>query len=371
MASRIPRRITPASCLVAALTAAGLLVGPAARADVSSSDRETARSMMAEGRELRDKGDMKGALQRFKTADSLMHVPTTGLEVAKAQVALGLLLEARDTVAAIRKYPQSPSDPAPFNEARSKADDLDTQVEGKIPSITIAVGGTAEGETPAVSIDGASVPTAVAGLPRKVDPGHHTVSAKGSSGEASQEVDVAEGEKKQVQLVLSAGGGGPAPSGGNNEENAANKETSASGNRVHSPTALTYVAGGAGVVGLGVGAVTGILSLSDASTVKGECTVNKMCVGQKAQSDLSSANTMATISDIGFVVGIVGAGVAVITLIMGHEADSETPARAPTETGGGNGGDAPADAPAPPAPESRLRVAPWIGFGSAGVFGSF
>src|SRR5580700_3195255 len=143
MASRIPRRITRASCLVAALTAAGLLVGPAARADVSSSDRETARSMMSEGREVRDKGDLKGALQRFKTADSLMHVPTTGLEVAKTQVALGLLLEARDTVAAIRKYPQGPNDPAPFTDARNKADDLDSNAESKIPSITITAGGTA------------------------------------------------------------------------------------------------------------------------------------------------------------------------------------------------------------------------------------
>jgi hypothetical protein len=354
--------------MVAALTAAGFFAGSPAHADPSASDRETARSMMAEGRELRDKGDLKAALQRFKTADSLMHVPTTGLEVAKTQVALGLLLEARDTVAAIRKYPQGPNDPAPFTDARNKADDLDSNAESKIPSITITVGGTAEGETPAVSIDGASVPSSVAGLPRKVDPGHHTISAKGASGEASQEIDVAEGEKKQVQLVLSAGGEGPAPNANGGEKPA--KEETAPGSRVHSPTVLTYVSGGVGAVGLVAGAITGALSLSDASTVKTECP-NKICATQKAQSDLSSANTMATISDIGFIVGIVGAGVAVATLLIGHDADSEAPARAPTETGGGNGGES-TDAPVtPPAPESRLRVTPWIGLGSAGVFGTF
>lgn len=358
---------------MAALTAAGLLGAPSAHAEPSASDRETARSMMAEGRELRDKGDMKGALQRFKTADTLMHVPTTGLEVAKAQVALGLLLEARDTIAAIRKYPQGPNDPAPFNEARAKADDLDTAVEAKIPSITVTVGGTADGETPAVSIDGASIPAAAAGLPRKVNPGHHTVSARGSSGEASQDIDVGEGEKKQVQLVLSAGGtgmGAPAPPPAGNEENGAPKEPSTPDNRAHSPTTLTYVSGGAGAAGLVVGAITGILSLSGTSKVKSECP-DKSCTTPQAQSNLSSANTMATISDIGFVVGLVGAGVAVTTLILGHDATSETPARAPTETGGGNGGESPAEAPAAPAPESRLRVTPWIGFGSAGVFGTF
>jgi hypothetical protein len=354
---------------MAALTAAGLLGAPSAHADPSASDRETARSMMTEGRELRDKGDMKAALQRFKTADSLMHVPTTGLEVAKAQVALGLLLEARDTIAAIRKYPQGPNDPAPFTEARAKADDLDTAVEGKIPSITITVGGTADGETPAVSIDGSSVPAAAAGLPRKVNPGHHTVAARGSSGEASQDIDVGEGEKKQVQLVLSAGGAGAPPAPGN-EENGAPKEPSTPENRSHSPTMLTYVSGGAGAAGLIVGAITGILSLSTTSKVKGECP-HQSCTTTQAQSDLSSAQTTATISDIGFIVGIVGAGVAVTTLIIGHDTTSETPSRTPTETGGGNGGEAPADAPAAPAPESRLRVTPWIGFGSAGLFGTF
>jgi hypothetical protein len=353
--------------MVAALTASALLIGPVARADVSASDRETARSMMSEGRELRDKGDLKGALQRFKTADSLMHVPTTGLEVAKTQVALGLLLEARDTVAAIRKYPQGPNDPAPFVDARNKADDLDTGVESKIPSITITVGGTAEGETPAVSIDGASVPSSVAGLPRKVDPGHHTLTAKGQSGEATQEIDVAEGEKKQVQLVLSTGGEAT-PAGGGGETTPP-KEPSGPDNRVHGPTTLTYISGGAGAAGIIVGAITGILSLSSTSKLKGECT-NKVCSTSSAQSDYSSANSMATISDIGFIVGIVGAGVAVATLIVGHDASAEAPARTPTETGGGNG--EPTEAPAPaPAPESRLRVTPWIGFGSAGVFGSF
>jgi hypothetical protein len=368
MASRIPRRITRTSCLMAALTAAGLLGSPAAHADPTASDRETARSMMTEGRELREKGDLKGALQRFKTADSLMHVPTTGLEVAKTQVALGLLIEARDTVAAIRKYPQGPSDPAPFNEARSKADDLDTAAEGKIPSLTITVGGTADGETPAISIDGASVPASVAGLPRKVDPGHHVVRVRGSSGEASQEVDVSEGENKQVQLVISSGGAVTPPAG--NEENGAPKEPSTPETRVHSPTTLTYVSGGAGAAGLIVGAITGVLSLSTASKVKTECPT-KVCTSSQGMSDLSSAQTTATISDVGFIVGLVGVGVAVTSLIVGHDASSETPARTPTETGGGNGGDAPSDAPAAPAPESRLRVTPWIGFGSAGVFGTF
>jgi hypothetical protein len=363
MASRISSRLTRAGGVAAVMTAV-LFAAPRAFADPSPADRETARTMMTEGRELRDKGDMKAALQRFKTADSIMHVPTTGLEVAKSQIALGLLLEARDTIAGIRKDPQSPNDPQPFNDARAKAEDLDSQVEGKIPSLTITVGGAADGESPVVSIDGASIPPSVIGLPRKVNPGHHTITAKGQAGEATQEVDVSEGEKKQVQLVLASGEPTPQP----NDQSAAPKETTSPDNRSHSPTTLTYVTGGVGAAGLLFGAITGVLSLSDASTVKGECP-GKVCTTSKAQSDLSSANMMATLSDVGFIAGIVGAGVAVATLIIGHDSGpAETPSRTPTETGPSNGGQAP---DATPAPESRLRVTPWIGFGSAGLSGTF
>ena len=87
-----------------------------------------------------------------------MHVPTTSLEVARAQVALGQLIEALDTIAAIRKTPVLADNPAPFKDARNKADELDAQVEGKVPSLSITVTGAAEGETPAISVDGSRCP---------------------------------------------------------------------------------------------------------------------------------------------------------------------------------------------------------------------
>ncbi|HEX4448937.1 MAG TPA: hypothetical protein VH044_19485, partial [Polyangiaceae bacterium] len=92
---------------------AALLAAPSAGAQPSAADRETARSMMQEGRDLREKGDLKGALQRFKAADDIMHVPTTSLEVARTQVSLGLLVEALDTIANIHKVPPAADEPAP------------------------------------------------------------------------------------------------------------------------------------------------------------------------------------------------------------------------------------------------------------------
>jgi hypothetical protein len=316
--------------------------------------------MMQEGRDLREKNDLKGALARFKAADDIMHVPTTTLEVARTQASIGMLVEALDTIAALRKTPSAADDPQPFKDARAKADDLDTQLEARVPSLTITVTGAAEGDTPAVSIDGTSLPQAVVGLPRKVDPGHHVVSAHAASGDAKEEIDVAEGEKKDVALALVAGGEKP--------EEAA--ETPA-GAVVHTPGPLTYAGIVVGGVGLIAGSVTGLMSLSKASTVKDECKA-KMCLPGQQTSDLNSANSLATISTISFAVAAAGAGVAIVSLIVGHRPAGSAPASAPPADPDAAPGSAdPGTEATPAAPQSRLQVTPWIGAGSAGIFGTF
>jgi hypothetical protein len=340
-----------------AVALASMVAAPAAAATATSAaDRETARSMMQEGRDLRDKGDLKGALQRFKAADDIMHVPTTGLEVARTEVSLGLLVEARDTVAAIHKTQAQPDDPVPFKDARVKADELDSQLEGRIPTLTISVTGAAEGDTPSVSVDGVSLPSSVAALPRKIDPGHHVVSAKAAAGEAKEELDIAEGEKKEVSLALLAGGSG-----------GAGEETPGAESRpvVHTPGVLTY--GGIVVAGLGLatGAVTGVLELSKASAVKSECPT-KACAPGTPSSDLSSATSLATISTVAFGVAAVGAVVAVVSLVVGHKGSSAMQAPPPADPGSTE-----PNADGPPPSESRIRAMPWIGLGSAGVVGTF
>jgi hypothetical protein len=353
MASRRVRLTLTATAMAVCLAA------PGAWAQPSGADRETARSMMQEGRDLRDKGDLKGALQRFKAADDIMHVPTTALEVARVQVTLGLLIEALDTIAAIRKSPVQPDDPAPFKDARAKADDLDTKVEGRVPSLAITVTGAAETDTPAIAVDGVSLPVGASGIPRKVNPGHHVVTARTASAEAKEEVDVVEGEKKDVALALVAG----SP---NDAEGPA--EADVKHDTVHSPSAITWTGiafAGAGIV---AGTITGIMTLSKASSVKTECVGDgKFCTSPQGISDLNSGNSLATVADISFAVAAAGAGVAIVSLIIGHKPSGAATTAPPTDPEA-----APSEpAAAPPASESHLHMTPWIGLGSAGVFGTF
>jgi hypothetical protein len=67
-------------------------------------------------------------------------------------------------------------------------------------------------------------------------------------------------------------------------------------------------------LGGGLGAVTGLMSLSKTSSVKSTCNGN-VCPPSSA-GDISTAGTLATVSDVGFIVGGVGLAVGVVGVIM-------------------------------------------------------
>jgi len=113
-----------------------------ASADPSLSDRETARSLMDDGDAKRDKADFKAALKSYEAADAIMHVPTTGLEVARAQAQLGMLLEARETLGRVNRLPPKPGEPAPFTAARKTAEALTAElgarkIRGEIDALSV------------------------------------------------------------------------------------------------------------------------------------------------------------------------------------------------------------------------------------------
>ena len=76
---------------------------------------------MDEGRSLREHKDMRAALDWFQRADEIMHVPTTAYEVARTQAAMGLTVEALDTIARILHTPVGPHEPGPFGRAQERA----------------------------------------------------------------------------------------------------------------------------------------------------------------------------------------------------------------------------------------------------------
>ena len=322
-----------------ALGFAGCLAFAAPASAQSAADKETARSLMDQGNDLRDHKDYKGALARFQAANQIMHVPTTALEVARTQVLLGLLVEARDTLAQIMTSVPAPREPVQFREARAQAQTLDASLEARVPTVTVTVSGAAEGATVSLSVDGVAVPAAVIGLPRRLDPGHHVMVATTSTSEGRAEVDLQEGEKKDVAIVL-ATIAKPTAAPEKSEEEEAPPPPPPEAHRSYALPIVFFSIGGAGLI---AGGVTGALMLSQQSNLSNSCP-NHVCPPSQ-YGNLDTANMLATISTVTFIVGGVGVAAGIIALIAGK--------------------------PSAPAPATQGSIEPWIGLGSAGVRGTF
>jgi hypothetical protein len=334
------------------VTMAALTCASAAHADPSAADKETARGLMNEGRADRDKGDLKGAVKAFAAADALMHVPTTGIELARAQVAVGLLVEARDTALRVTRTPEKPNEPAPFKAARDAAAQLNDDLGTRIPSLTVTVKNVPDGTTPTVDIDGSSLPAELLGQPRKLNPGHHVITAKAGTAEGKQEIDIAEKDSKQVDVELPAQTAATPETKPDETPAEPPPEASGGGNKL-------MIWGGFGLAGAGVivGSITGILAISKANSIKGSsaCQNNGTECNPSENGDLSSGKTEATISTVSFIVAGVGAAIGVTGFFVGG--GSSAPAAKPADTSAPD--------------QSSMRLVPWIGLGSAGLNGTF
>lgn len=295
---------------------AGLVLGIAllapvtAFAEPSAADRETARSLMDDGDEKAQKQDFQGALESYKAADAIMHVPSTAIEVARMQRKLGLLVEARDTLSQIARTPPKPNEPAPFQAARRDAETLSDEITPLIPSITVHVANVPPGQSAQISFDGETVPTETLRLPRKVNPGSHTIVGKLGDVERTETVTLAEKETRTVTFNFDEArdpDAFPSP-----VEPPPPPETDRTTSNI-----LFYGGGATAIVGIGVGAVTGLMSLSKVGDLDGKCQQvgSKRVCDPALQGDIDSASTLGTISTISFIVGGVGVGAAIVGLL--------------------------------------------------------
>lgn len=310
---------------------AALAAATPALAEPTAAEKETARNLMQEGRDLRDKGELKAALQRFLAADQLMHVPTTGYEVASTQEKLGLLVEARETLGRVRRIPASPGEPAPFRDARQKADDLDEALDPRIPAVTVVVKGASGAK---LTVDDVPVPPALVGLPLRLNPGHHVVVANTAASRGEKTIDVAEGAKTEVVIQLVEKTAEERTTA--QEENAPPPAQESRGSYV--PAILAFGAAGAG---LAVGSITGAMTFAKQSDLAKACPM-KTC-GPTSYGDVDSANTLAMVSTISFIAAGACAALGVVLVFVGK----------------------------PSAKPASAWVRPWVGPGSAGVGGAF
>jgi hypothetical protein len=303
-----------------------LLLCGVARAQPNDAQKETARNLMVEARQLRQSGDLLAALRRFNAADAIMNVPTTGFEVAATQAQLGELVEARETLLRVLAIPQRSDDPEPFNEARAKAHALDQQLATRIGSITLQDCGVEQMLQMELSVDGNPMPAAMIGLPFRVNPGKHQVATRLQGRALWREVDVAEGQAVEVPLECAspakstprAPPAPPSPGPPATQRHKDERLAQASGGQPVS----TYVGAGIGLIGVGVGTTTGVLAISRKNTAIQGC-VRDACPPSTWRT-LDRAEELATISTVSFMVGGLGVATMVGSLLLAKPRPART-----------------------------------------------
>lgn len=282
----------------------------AAWAESNGAQKETARSLMDEADRLVAARDLEGALKRYQAAHELMRVPTTGIEVARTYAALGKLVEGRATAIEVVNMPVSASEPAVFAEARANAAQLEAALAARVPSVTIQVK-PAEAR-PVVQIDAITVPAAALGLPFKVNPGEHQLHVEAQGFVAQDRTfKIAEAEQQPLEVVLERSAApvvanaslGTAAGQPSTPADAPPAAVDDAGDAAFTRAIVAFSVAG---VGLGVGAVSGILTLNKVKDAKQYCDGNR-CDPQ-AQSRIDSAGTTALIANIGFGVGVAALG---------------------------------------------------------------
>lgn len=303
--------------LVALFAAASLALAHAPAAAQSASDKETARALMKDGEARRAKGDHQGALQNFKAAHAIMNVPTTGLELGRTQVDLGMLVEARDTLLSVTRLPVVPGESANMAAARDEAQKLADTIEPKIPSLTIKVEGVPAGATAKVTIDGTAILAATIGVPRKHNPGKHEVVVSAGTTEKRESVELIEGEEKTVTIKLANDAPVKEPSEGSEEGGSPGEPETP---KPSGTSPLVYVGFGSAAVFALVGSVTGIMAFSRAGSAKEGCDGSRC--PSSTHEDIESSRTFGTVSTVSFALAGAGAIVGVIGLLS---APSEKP----------------------------------------------
>lgn len=332
---------------LAVLTASLVALPGIAHAQRSAADIESARQLYSQGVDLRDKGDLRGALEKFKAAHALGNTPITGLELCKTYAALHMPVEAREVCLGVGRIPPLQGETPRSVDARNEAARVAEAEKPKMATLRVRV--RVQGQTkrdPTVTIDGAAIPPAALGEPRAVDPGQHQVMGKIGSGPetTSPQIALAEGETKDVELVVAApaddtgppGPTGPTGPGGGGEEGRGKPAVAIAG--------FTIAA-----IGVGVGAITGIVAMNAKSDLDSQC-VNKVC-GKESFDTLDRGKTYGTVSTVFFVIGGVG-------LVMGLYGTFASSGKASASS-------------APPKQAKDFTIRPDLGLGGAGVHGTF
>ena len=270
----------------------------------SPQDKATASHLMDAADRMVEEKRFADALRAYEGAHAIMHVPTTGIEVAKTLALLNRLVDARQAAYDVTRMPVADREPKAFAAARKEAAELEAQLAKRIPTVTVEPPGNIEVAQLRVTIDGEPMATENIGLPYRLDPGRHVLKVDTQGRPTfTRELTLGEGTSTKIKPELEGKG-------------------SASGVPVSPSTSplglppLAIAGLGAAALGVGIGTITGIVSLDQASTAKDKCGPDPKNCDPAAESAIDSSKTYGWISTLSFAFAIAGASVATYAIFF-------------------------------------------------------
>jgi hypothetical protein len=307
------------------------------------SPREQARVLGEEGLTKYDAGDFKGALEKLDRAYALYPAPTLGLYSARALMKLGRLLEASRRYLVVSRATLEADATDQLKQAQADATSEHGLLQKRIPVLRVEVTGAEIAEV-AISLNGTPVASSELGQGRQLDPGKYVVEGVRGAETKRVEVVLRETDNKvaALQFAPPVAVAPPPPSIETTPlpppQKDQQKPKTGSSQRTLGWVVLTL-----GGIGVGVGAVTGIMASGKKSDLENVCPDLTHCP-ESSRGDVDSYNNLRTVSSIGFIAGGVGVAAGLVLVFT-----------------------APKSAPE----QSRRRVQPFVGLGTAGVRGAF
>ncbi|HVY29902.1 MAG TPA: hypothetical protein VHB79_25255 [Polyangiaceae bacterium] len=288
------------------LVVIALSCGFKARPALAQSNTAAAVQLFDEGRDALQRGELDIACAKFQESNRLDAAIGTTFNLANCEEQRGRLATAWVLFRQVAGR-MKPDDPR-----LAVANERIATLDRRVPRLTLAVTSSTPAGTRArvddLELSGASLGSAI-----PLDPGPHQVVIR-SPGQAprSSSIKLEAGETVTIPLD-------PAQPSASPREATAHEHPSFLG---MSRQQALWVAGGLGAAGLVIGTVAGVVGLNAQAVGNENCSdVTKTC-SQSGYDANQRAKSMATVSTIGFVVGVVGIGAATYVFLAVPSSDS-------------------------------------------------
>jgi hypothetical protein len=282
-----------------------------------------AKADFANAQKLFKAGKFAEALPLFRSVADSTKSPNARLYVGHCLEQLGRVVEAYKVFELIAKeiteHPEDKYEPT-RDAAMVQVGLLNVRVSKVVISLTDMPSDVV------VTLDGTRIEERELGSPVVVTPGAHRVEAAASGvTPVRRDVSLEGGEMKTVILALKklddTRPTAPPPP----------PEVKPDVGSGGSMRTAAYVAGGVGVVGLGIFAVTGLMAKSTFDKLDGECKGGCSDAGHLA--DIDRGKSLQTTANVGLVLGVVGVGTGVTLFLLGGKS-SDGPSVSLTRGGG-------------------------------------